>query len=92
MSARLLDAQASVEEFAFKSVAARLARALGRLAQSDPEGTIHASHQELADMVATYRETVTLTLNEFRDRGLVELGRRSVRVLDSSGLEALADR
>ena len=35
-------------------------------------------------MIATYRETVTLTLNRFQDQGLVELGRRSVRVLDSS--------
>ena len=53
--------------------------------------TIQASHQELADMIATYRETVTLTLNRFQDQGLVELGRRSVRVLDSVGLQAVAE-
>jgi hypothetical protein len=34
---------------------------------------------------------VTLTLHDFRGRGLVELGRRSIRVLDTGGLEALAE-
>jgi CRP/FNR family cyclic AMP-dependent transcriptional regulator len=91
ISARLLDTEAVVEEFAFKSIAARLAGVLLRLAGETPDRTIRASHQELADMVATYRETVTLTLHDFRGRGLVELGRRSIRVLDTGGLEALAE-
>ncbi len=91
LSARLLDTEAIVEEFAFKSISARLAGLLLRLVGETPDGTIRASHQELADMVATYRETVTLTLNDFRTRGLVELGRRSVRLLDPDGLEALTE-
>ena len=90
LSARLLETEAVVEDFAFKSVPARLAGALVRLAGAAADGTVHASHQELADMVGTYRETVTVTLNDFRARGLVELGRRSVQVLDADGLEALA--
>lgn len=87
VSARLLETEAVVEDFAFKSVRARLAGALLRLAESGPDATVRASHQELADLVGTYRETVTLTLNDFRERGLVELGRRAVRVLDRQGLE-----
>lgn len=91
LSARLLETEAIVEEFAFKSVAARLAGQLLRLASGARDGAIEASHQELADMLATYRETVTLALNDFRARGLVELGRRSVRVVDEDGLRALAE-
>jgi CRP/FNR family transcriptional regulator, cyclic AMP receptor protein len=90
LSARLLETEAIVEDFAFKSVPARLAGALLRLAETTQEQTIHASHQELADMIAAYRETVTLTLDEFQTRGLVELGRRSIDVLDRPALEALA--
>lgn len=92
VSARLLETETIVEDFAFKSAPARLAGVLLRLAEHDPDRTVHASHQELADMIAAYRETVTLTLNEFRERGLVELSRRSVRVQDRDGLEAEAAR
>jgi len=42
-------------------------------------------------MIATYRETVTLTLDELRKRGLVELGRRSVRIVDAEALQAVAE-
>lgn len=62
--------------------APRLARALLRLAEGAPDQVVHAAHQELADMVATYRETATLALHRLQRRGLVTLGRRSVRLLD----------
>ena len=90
LSARLLETEAIVEDFAFKSVPARLAGALLRLAETTQDQTIRASHQELADMIAAYRETVTLTLDELQTRGLVELGRRSIEILDRQALEQLA--
>ncbi len=90
LSARLLETEAVVEDFAFKSVPARLARALLRLVETSPDQTVHASHQELGDMIAAYRETVTPALEELQTRGLVELGRRSIEVLDQRALEKLA--
>jgi CRP-like cAMP-binding protein len=91
VGARLAETQAMVEEFAFKSVPARLAGVLLRLAGDDPAAGVEVTHQELADMVATYRETVTLTLHDFRARGLVELGRRCITLRDRAGLEAQAE-
>ncbi len=91
VGARLAETQAMLEEFAFKPVAARLAGVLLRLAGEGDRQVIEVSHQELADMVATYRETVTVTLHDFRERGLVDLGRRSVTMLDRAGLEAQAE-
>ncbi len=90
VGARLAETQAMVEDFAFKPVAARLAGVLLRLAGSAGSDTaaVEVSHQELADMVATYRETVTVTLHDFKARGLVDLGRRSIILLDRTGLEA----
>ncbi len=90
LSARLLETEAVVEDFAFKGVPARLAGALLRLSATAQEATVHASHQELADMIAAYRETVTLALDEFQSRGLVRLGRRSIEILDEPALEKLS--
>jgi CRP-like cAMP-binding protein len=90
VSARLLETEAIVEDFAFKSVPQRLATTLGRLSDEASDRLIHASHQELADLIGTYRETVTLALSDFRERGLVELGRRNIRIVNRAGMESLA--
>jgi len=90
LSARLLETQAVVEDFAFKSVSARVAGALLRLVETSQDQTVHVSHQELADMVAAYRETVRSALDELQTRGLVKLGRRSIGILDHPGLEKVA--
>jgi hypothetical protein len=41
-------------------------------------------------MIAAYRETVTLALDELQARGLVRLGRRSIEILDLDALEKVA--
>jgi CRP-like cAMP-binding protein len=60
--------------------------------ETEQDETVRASHQELADMIAAYRETVTLALDELQTRGLVRLGRRSIEILDQRELEKLAAR
>jgi CRP-like cAMP-binding protein len=92
VSARLLETEAIVEDFAFKSVPARLAGALLRQLETSSDQTVHVSHQELADMIAAYRETVTLALDELQSRGMVSLSRRSIQILDRDALEKLAER
>lgn len=44
------------------------------------------THEALAEMVGTYRETITRVLNEFRSAGLIELRRGKVVILDSERL------
>jgi CRP-like cAMP-binding protein len=80
-----------LEDFAFKSVPARLSGALLRLLDTSENNTVHASHQELADMTGAYRETVTLALDELQSRGLVNLSRRSIEIVDQPALERLAE-
>ena len=63
----------------------------GQTPDSSDHPTVEVSHQELADMVASYRETVTVVLHTFRERGLVELGRRSVTLLNRHELETEAN-
>lgn len=92
MGARLVQMERQVEDVAFKSIPARLASLLLRLADERGSDTVTGyTHQDLAEMVGTYRETVTLTLNELKADGLVEIGRKQIRVHDRSGLERVAE-
>jgi CRP/FNR family transcriptional regulator, cyclic AMP receptor protein len=88
---RLLEAESVIEDFAFKSVPARLGTVLLRLVAGDGDELVGHTHQDLAEMIGTYRETVTQTLDDFQRRGLVQLGRKHIRILNRPGLEALAE-
>jgi CRP/FNR family transcriptional regulator len=57
------------------------------LASDDPNPVVHATHQELADMLGTWRETISKTLQDFRRRGLVASGRRQLTLLDTESLQ-----
>ncbi len=90
---RLLEAESVIEDFAFKGVPARLATLLLRLsAGADDRELTDYTHQDLADMVGTYRETATQALDGFKRGGLVELGRKRIRILNRDGLAAIAKR
>lgn len=89
LSDRLAASESRLEALAFQGVTRRLAGALLQLAEN---GVVHASHQELADAVGAYRETVTKTLDEFQREGLVELSRMRIGLKDSDRLATLAGR
>jgi CRP-like cAMP-binding protein len=58
----------------------------------DATGTVHGlSHQELAERLGTYRETVSQVLGRFRDEGLVAVSPRQIELLDTEGVRAYAD-
>jgi CRP/FNR family transcriptional regulator, cyclic AMP receptor protein len=95
---RLIDAERRLSDFAFKNLPERLAALLLRLVHESrprlwgsgyPE--VRYTHEQLAEMVGTYRETATKILNEFRAAGWVDLRRGRIVILDRAGLESLAD-
>lgn len=88
---RLREAEARLEDMAFKGVPARLAALLLRLALEQGNVIEGVTHQELAEMIGTYRETATQVLNDFKDRGLIDLARKRVTLIDSEGLRAIAE-
>jgi len=61
------------------------------LAGDSENGAVQATHQELAEMLGTWRETVSKTLQEMRRSGLVSPSRRSVRILDRQKLRQEAE-
>jgi CRP-like cAMP-binding protein len=90
---RVTSLESRLEEIAFKSIPARLASLLIRLAEEQGDGSLVTgyTHQDLGEMLGTYRETVTQTLNEFKAEGLVDISRKRVELLDVGGLEFLAE-
>ena len=81
-------------EFVFYDVPTRLAHLLGQLASfyappaTDDAVLIKAklTHQELANLVGSTRETTTLILNDFKRRKLIEFQGRKIVVLTPSAL------
>ena len=90
LARRLDDAEERLADVAYKSAPARIAITLLRLA-GDEGAPVRLSHQDIADMVGTHRETATRILNEMRADGLIELHRMLIEVVARERLEALAE-
>ena len=90
---RLKDAEARLEELAFKSIPSRLASLLLKLATNNPDPMLVEgyTHQDFAEMVGTYRETTTQTLNQFKNQGWIDIQRKHIQVLDPPALEKLSE-
>jgi len=89
--------QRQMEFLMFKDVHAKLAELLLRLSAEfgvkDPRGTLVAmnvTHQEMANLIGSTRETVSLALSQFKRKKLVQSDGRRVIVLDADGLRAIA--
>jgi CRP/FNR family transcriptional regulator len=53
---------------------------------------LNKSHQELADDLGVSRENVSRVLSEFRGRGWVRLGRRSIETVDADALRSFLEQ
>jgi len=85
---RIASLMALVEELAFDELGARLARRLLALAGTD--GVVSATHERLAEDLATAREVVSRRLKAFERSGFVRLARGRIAVTDRAGLAAAA--
>ena len=90
MAGRLREMETRMETVAFKSVPTRIATFLLQLADKESQQIAGVSHQDLADMVGTYRETATRILNEFRAEGYIKLGRLNITILKPESLRDIA--
>lgn len=93
MGNRLTQLESTLEDIAFKSIPSRLASLLLRL--DDEQGAKRIvkgyTHQDFSEMLGTYRETVTQTLNEFKATDMIDIGRKKVILLDRQNLARLAE-
>ncbi len=86
---RLRQVEDRLEEVAYKKLPQRLAKLLLDMSSGERPGAIRTSHQSLADMLGTYRETVSTILRGFKADGMVELGYRRIYVTDAAALQEL---
>lgn len=97
LGARLLEMERRLCDTVFKSVPQRVAATLATLAGPQrrmgvgPRSVqVALTHDQLAALVGTTRETATKVLGEFADRGLLRRGRGRIILLDIDGLSAEA--
>jgi CRP-like cAMP-binding protein len=89
LSGRMQELEARLEEGLLRDMRSRVAAALLRLRERHASDQISITHQELADSLGTYRETVSHTLGQLQDEGFVRLGRGRIEVRDHGRLEGL---
>ena len=86
LNERLQEAEERLHESAFLTMPARTAALLLRLAE-DSDEIQGLTHQDLADMLGVYRETVTATLDKLKHENYLEIGRKRITLTDRSALE-----
>ena len=90
---RVMEAEDVLAETVFMTVRSRVALGLLRLYQRAPitqEGTLRITHQEIASLVGSTRETTTTVLHALREEGILRIANRRVTVLDPVALEHVA--
>lgn len=98
VSERRALAEAQAADLVFLEVANRIARLLLRLHDMESRhGGRHAlptrtklTHQEMANMIGSTRETTTSILNDFKRQGAVEFVGRKIVIRDRARLETIA--
>jgi CRP-like cAMP-binding protein len=94
---RWRDLETKVEQLVFKDVGSKLAELL--LSLGSEHGVEHRrglvlglkiTHQEMANLIGSTRETVSLTLSQFKRKGYIHTEGRKVILADREGLRSLA--
>jgi CRP-like cAMP-binding protein len=85
---RLVDAERRHEQAAFQPVTSRIASLLLKQATKDHQ-VVGLTHQDLADTLGVYRETVTNALAELKQDKLIKIGRKRLELTDIPGLRRL---
>jgi CRP/FNR family transcriptional regulator len=91
LAGRVLHLITLVEDLSLRSVEARLARLL---LENAVKGRIQRQHWatqvEIASRLGTVPDVVSRTMRKLAERGLIEISRRAIRVIDREGLELIA--
>ncbi len=97
---RIRTLEQKLSDFVFKDVAQRLAGLIVDLAYDyGKQGSsaeyiveIKLTHQDLAGLIGSTRETTTTVLNQFRDKKLIDFQRGRITIRDINALEKTANR
>jgi len=85
VSERFVRVLLDLEATSFRQLLPRIATLL--LEYANGEDVEDLSHQEIAERLHVYRESVTAALGELRRAGIIDVARKRIRVLDRLRLE-----
>jgi CRP/FNR family transcriptional regulator len=88
LSQRLSSLMEIVDEVAFRRMDARVAALIVERGQR--ENPVKITHQEIADELGSSREVISRLLEDLFNRGMIELGRGRITVLEPKLLQELA--
>ncbi len=99
MGQRLRAMENKLADIAFKSVPQRLATVLlslsgivpGQPVGTSPPSVVRYTHQQLAEMIGSYRETITKAIGEFREAGLIRIEDDAIWLTDLAQLQRMAN-
>lgn len=93
MGRRLRAMEQKLADIAFKSVPQRLVSVLLSLAAGSagatPPAVVRYTHQQLADMIGSYRETVTKAIGDLREAGLIRIDEDAIILADLEQLQRM---
>ena len=92
MSRRMRKADDKIGGLVLLDVNGRVARLLLQMADENDGKTItrRVTHHTIAQMIGSSRETVSRTIRDLADRGLVEVSRKAIIIKDRPALKAAA--
>lgn len=89
LTRRIRQVNEQVQDLAFKDVHGRVASTIYNLLKTEKEvsknpkvSQLKMTHQDLANMVGSSRETVTRALNRLQDEGVISISHQQISVLD----------
>lgn len=93
LTRRIRQVNEQVQDLAFKDVHGRVASTIFNLLKAEKDATknqgvssLKMTHQDLANMVGSSRETVTRALNRLQDEGVISIMHQQITILDSDKL------
>jgi CRP-like cAMP-binding protein len=89
LSNNLREKEEQLVQLAYHSVRKRMAEVLLRLSakNQDPEANLKSSREDLAAMAGMASETVSRTLSDFKEEGLIEKNGSQIRILNLEKLQ-----
>lgn len=91
LGTKLADMERRLSDTVLRPVPARIAAALATMAGDEQPAVVRLTHEQLAELVGTTRETTTKVLGDLQDRDLLILKRGKIVVRDGRRLQDLAD-
>jgi CRP/FNR family cyclic AMP-dependent transcriptional regulator len=91
---RVAELERRLSDTVFKTAPERIAATLCQLAGQQTKrplgrgSQIALTHEQIAALTGTSRETATKILDDYADRGLIRLGRGKLTILDAAGIAA----